>query len=442
MNTVVNAFSGLDDNERHTFFLHIGFSLLDGLILGTLTLNDFVFIRQFSPGPFKVSLLFQLSVIVLPFSIFFTYFFEKVKNKKRLLYQIGLGTRIPLFLFLFFPMLMQELPLGIMQDIFLLVFLLFYFATPFTIPLINQLLKANYAPEKMGKLYSYSWSVNMLTMLVSSLIFGRILDDHPNAYVYVYPMLGLLGLVSIYLISKIKSEQVEREFEELSLLGSWKNTLVNTIDILKENKPFRDFQWGLMIYGMAFLMNLGVVALFFSQVLNLGYSQMAGYKAIGHGLSLLTFPLFGLLLDRNDPRKFGTISFTLAAVFFGFLILSAFFPFSFNVWGQQVLLFVVVGYLFYGFFQSSMTILWGIGSSYFAPPNEVATYQSIHCTLTGIRGIAAPFVGTAIFTIGSYFGTISGFVTAFGVSIVLLGFSIWLMKKSMKQHKMIIHQEA
>ncbi|MEI6880075.1 MAG: MFS transporter [Bacteroidota bacterium] len=434
-------YSGLTNNERKTFILHIVYSIIDGLILGVFSLNEFVYKKNFDPGNLKLSMLFQLSVIVLPFSIFFTNFFEKVKNKKKLLYQIGISTRAPLLLFLFFPFLFNSgVNIGFLQDVFLLIFLLFYFATPFTLPLINQLLKANYGIEKLGKLYSYSWTINMFTQLVTILVFGMLLDVFPNAYIYIYPVLGILAMISIWLISKIKSDKVEREYEKISLLKSWKSTFDETYEILKENKPFRDFQIGLMIYGLAFLMNLSIVTLFLNDVLNLTYSEVAGYKSISLTLSIVTLPLFGVLLDRLDPRRFANISYALAASYFLFLIFNLIFPFNFTFSGIHIFAFTTIAYIVYGFFQSSMTILWGIGSSYFTTSEKAGIYQSIHCTLTGIRGLAAPFVGTAIYTFGTYFNTKTGYIVSFGTSIFLLILAMIYMKKSLKKNPQRIIQ--
>lgn len=433
MNTVLNVYSGLTRNERRTFILHLSYSLIDGLLLGFFSLNEFVFKKNFDPGNLKLSMLFQLSVLVLPFSIFFTNFFEKVKNKKRLLYQIGLSTRAPLILFLCFPFLREHgVPVGLLQDIFLLIFLMFYFATPFTIPLINQLLKANYGTEKMGKLYSYSWSVNMFTQLLTVLFFGKVLDAFPSAYLYIYPVLGILAMLSIRLISMIRSDAVEREYEKTGLLHSWKSTFDETYEILKNNKAFFHFQIGLMIYGIAFLMNLGIVTLYLNDKLGLSYSEAAGYKSTALIVSILTFPLFGVLLDRKDPRHFSRISYLLAAGYFFLLIIGVFFPAAFNIGDMRIFATVAAAYMIYGLFQSSMTILWGIGSGYFTTPENAGIYQSIHCTLTGIRGIAAPFMGTILYTLGSYYSPDAGYITCFGVAILLLVFAVIFMGKSLK----------
>ena len=431
MNSILHVYTDLSENERRTFLLHTIYSLLDGLILGGFTLNEFVFQKNFHPDLFKISLLFQLGVLVLPFSIFFTQFYEKVANKKRLLARIGLFTRIPLLLFIFFPILpADQLQSDWVQNVFLIVFLLFYFASPFTIPLINHLLKLNYSPDKLGKLYSYSWSINLFTQLISSLLFGWLLDEFPTSFAYVYPVLGVIGLFSIYLISKMKNETEQKYYDDISLFESWGNTLDKSIKILTENKPFRDFQIGMMIYGVAFLMNLGVVAKFLNDQYDLNYSEVAGYKGIALVLAILTFPLFGLILDRKDPRRFGNMSFILCALFFALMVAAFYFHRPIHINSVRIFIFLALAYIAYGFFQSSMTILWGIGSSYFAPNDQVATYQAIHCSLTGIRGLLAPIIGTLLFSMFSFVG-------AFIASILLLLFAIYYHRKSMAKWKIL-----
>lgn len=427
----MNVYSDLTENERKTFILHIIYSLIDGLILGSFTLNEFVFQKNFHPDLLKISMLFQLSVLVLPFSIFFTQFYEKVSNKKRLLIRIALITRVPLLLFLFYPLIpLTQIQSSWVQNIFLLVFLLYYFASPFTIPLINHLLKINYHPSKLGKLYSYSWSVNLFTQLISSLLFGWLLDEFPISFFWVYPMLGIFGLYSLWLISKMKNETDIKDYEDVSLIESWGNTLDKSVKVITENKAFRDFQIGMMIYGIAFLMNLGVIAKFLNDEYNLNYSEVAGYKGIALVLAILTFPLFGLILDRKDPRRFGNMSFVICILFFLLMIIANFFHFHININGGRIFIFLALAYLAYGFFQSSMTILWGIGSSYFAPNDQVATYQAIHCSLTGIRGIIAPIAGTILFSI-------FGFTGSFLASAILLGIAIFYHRRSMVKWKII-----
>src|SRR5690242_14435364 len=103
MNTILNVYSGMEPHEKKTFYLHSLYCFLEGIILGVFSLNEFVFIKTTGAGPFKLGLLFQLSVLVLPFSIFFTSYLGKVHKKQRLLLGIAMITRLPLFAMLLFP---------------------------------------------------------------------------------------------------------------------------------------------------------------------------------------------------------------------------------------------------------------------------------------------------------------------------------------------------
>lgn len=435
MYSFLPIFADLSPREKRTFLLHLGYSLTDGLITGILTLNEFVFLKSFHAGSFKLSMLFQLAVLVLPFSIFFTHFFEKIPNKTGVFIRMALFTRLPLILFILFPWFQSYgMSESTVQNVFLLLFLLYYLASPFILPLINQLLKNNYESVRLGKLYSYSWSANMLSQLAASLLFGRILDSFPEAYTIIYPMLGIMGMAGIYMISKIKDDSQVKVREDKSLIDSWQTTLIHSVEAVKENKPFRDFQIGLMIYGVAFLMNQPVVALFLNNQLGLGYSEIAGYKGIALGLSILLFPLAGLLLDRNDPRRYGNWCFALIAVFFLLMMLSIPLPWNIQLSGMRIYLFPALAFIVYGLFTGGITILWGIGSSYFSPVKEVAFYHSIHCSLTGIRGIIAPLLGSAIYSAGSLLGEEAAYYGAFGSGILMLLWAIFQLKESMKKY--------
>ena len=90
-------------NEKKTFQYHMIYSMLEGIIFGILALNEFVFIKSLKGSNMQLGILFQLTVIVFLFLIFFNVFIRRAENKKRLLRTTAIITRLPLFLILFFP---------------------------------------------------------------------------------------------------------------------------------------------------------------------------------------------------------------------------------------------------------------------------------------------------------------------------------------------------
>ena len=75
----------LNTKEKKTFRLHLIYSILDGIVLGILALNEFVFIKSLRGTDYQLGLLFQFSVVVFIFLIFFNEFLKKIRNRKKLL---------------------------------------------------------------------------------------------------------------------------------------------------------------------------------------------------------------------------------------------------------------------------------------------------------------------------------------------------------------------
>ncbi len=84
-------FKKIDFNplERNTFFIHFAYSIIEGVILGVLALNEFVFLKGMHGGDWGVSILFQFSVFVLTFSILLNEWSRRMKNQKKFLVCLG-----------------------------------------------------------------------------------------------------------------------------------------------------------------------------------------------------------------------------------------------------------------------------------------------------------------------------------------------------------------
>lgn len=428
-NRLREAFSGMDLREKTTFNLHIIYSILDGISLGIIALNEFVFLKNTGATTFHVGVLFQFVVLIMPFSIFFTHFLAMVKKKKRMLLYIALFTRAPLVLFLFFPENIYLLPHKEFYIwLYLLIFMLYYIASPIILPVINLFTKANYRVRRFGKLFSYSLTITQLTLLIATLLFGWLLDVDTNYYRFVFPVLGVLGFFAIYLITRIpyKEPKVLPAAQALTASLSLGAIYTRALNILKHNRAFADFQAGMMAYGLGFMMSLAVITVYLGEYFSLPYTEIAFYKNIPILISIISFPLFGRKMDLIDPRRFAIISFFFAMLFYLCLMAASHWPTEMQIQGHRIIWLLVAGYIFHGLFNASMGLIWGIGSSYFAPPEEAARYHAVHLSLTGLRGIVGPLLGVWIYQL-------SGFYGAFGASVIMQVFAMWIMKRSLEK---------
>ncbi len=422
----MDFYKKLNPREKQTFGLHIGYSVLEGVIAGIIALNEFVFVKSLFGTGYQLSVLFQFSMTVFILLVFFNELLKRIKNKRSLLRYAAIITRLPLALVFFFPREASQLTgNSIYHIIFLALFLVYYLAHPIIFPTINLFLKNAYRHENFGKLYSYATTVNKIVMMVITFVYGLMLDANHYVFVYVFPVMAVLGIVSVFLLSLIQAPPPEVVDHSLSPWKSIKTSAMNMLRILKTNRQFLHFQIGFMLYGMGFMGSVTVIVLFFDKGLGLNYSSIAFYRNAYNILAIASLPFFGKLLGIIDPRRFASISFFSMMLFILSLILAIYFPNHFQFTGLTVYYALLLYVLFHSVFAATMALLWSIGSAYFAPSNEAGQYQSIHLALTAVRAFFAPLLGVLFYQTW-------GFTTAFLIASAFLAlagaFMLWSEK--------------
>jgi hypothetical protein len=415
----------LNKNEVLTFKLHLFYSSIEGIAAGALILNEFIFIKSLKGSNVQLAFLFQFSMVVFLFAMLANEVMRRYTNRKQLLRITGIITRLPLVGFALFPNVTGEdgLP-PVYHLIFLTVFLLFYTSKIAVVPSINQYLKGNYRHENFGKLFSYATTVNKVCIMLSTFATGLLLDYNPNSYKIFYPLVGVIGVISVFQLTKInfvqKVEPVTRP-----VWGAVVDSFKRILCILKENKPFRHLEYGFLLYGFAWMSTHAVVTIFYKEALDLSYSSVAFYNNAFNLVAILLLPRFGKLIGSRDPRRFGILTFGALMLFIIFTALTEYFPYHFEIWGLKLYYSLLIAVFFNGVFMGSMPILWGIGSSYFCKPHEAADYQSVHLFLTGFRALFAPIIGIQLYELW-------GFSYAYGIGVILLLGAIALMIYSEK----------
>ncbi|MGQ1783575.1 MULTISPECIES: MFS transporter [unclassified Saccharicrinis] len=416
----------LNSTERTTFKLHLFYSSIDGVARGALILNEFIFIKSLKGSNVQLAFLFQFSMVVFLFAMLANEVMRRYPNRKKLLRTVGIFTRLPLVIFSIFPAVNANTGLSPnFHFLFLGVFLLFYTSQIAVIPSINQYLKGNYRHENFGKLFSYSTTVNKVLMMVSIFTVGLLLDYNPNSYRIFYPMVGILGVVSIFQLTRIdfKQKVVPATTPISKALG---DSFKRIFSILKNNTPFRHLEIGFILYGFAWMSTHAVITIFYKEALDLNYSSVSFYNNAYNLVAIAVLPLFGKLIGKNDPRRFGIITFGALMMFIIFTGLTEYFTGFNEIWGLKLYHMLLIAVVFNGFFMGSMPILWGIGSSYYCEPHEAADYQSVHLFLTGARALFAPIIGIQLY---EYFG----FSITYMVGIGFLVLAILLMIYSEKR---------
>ena len=411
----------LNPLEKQTFALHTVYTLIEGVILGVLALNEFVFLKSLHGSNYQLGFLFQFSAVVFVFLLFLNEFIKRINNRKRLLIITGMLTRLPLLLLILFPRSSAALQGdSVYHYIFLLIFLIYFLGNPIIFPNINFLLKSNYQHKNFSRLYSISTSLNKVMMLVVTFIYGVMLDADPYIFVFVFPVMALLGVSSVFLLTRIRFPEEEQIKTKSSIFKSVIQSGKNMYQILKQNVPYRHFEAGFMLYGFAFMFTTPILFIYFYEELNLNYSSVAFYRNAYNIIAIILLPFFGRLMGRIDPRKFGMLTYGSLWLYIFFLGLTSYFPYYADFMNIRLYYSLIAYVIFHGVFAAAMVLLWNIGSSYFCKPDEAGTYQSLHLSLVGSRALIAPLFGI-------FFYELFGFTATFGLSIVFVIFAIYIM---------------
>ncbi len=405
--------------------------LLEGVVLGVLALNEFVFVKSLQGSNYQLGFLFQFSMVLFVFLVLINEFIKRIRSRKKLLRVVAWATRLPLALIVFFP----HSAMGIADKpyfhyIFLLLFLLYFMGNIFIYPNINYLLKNSYCHSNFGKLYSYATSLNKIVMLVVTFVYGYLLDLDNFAFTYLFPVIAVLGIVSLYQLSSISFPEEENLIEKSGILVSVKKSVIEMVHILKSNAPYRHFEMGFMLYGFSFMISVTVITIYFYDALNLNYSSVAFYRNAYNILAIVLLPFFGRIIGNIDPRKFAMVAFGSVGMYVFAVLITRWYPLHFAVWDITIYYTLLLYILFHGVFAASMSLLWNIGSAYFCKPPEAGTYQSLHLSLTGLRAIPAPLLGV-------FFYEQFGFTVTFALSIIFSVGAVGLMVWSSARDKIV-----
>ncbi len=417
-------YKSLTKCERKAFLLHMLFSLVEGAIKGVLVLNEFVFLRSMRGTEYQLGFLFQFSVLVFLFLIFINEFIRRMPRKRKVLRYTGFFTRLPLLLLAFFPQNQEAFTASPMWHyMFLGIFFIYFSYQPVVLPIINLLLKHNYREENFGRLYSYGHTIHTVMMLTVTFFYGLLLDRDHFAFTYIWPVMGVLGMFSIYMLSLIDYTPSLKTLPRSTLWQGVKGSVGSMVKIMKDNVPYRHFEVSFLFYGFTFMSSATIITLFFERELGLNYTSMAFYRNSYNIVAIFLLPFFGRLIGKMDPRRYGMITFGSILMYILFVVLAQNFRAHTTILNVDIY-YILLGYiLFHGIFAASMPLLWNIGSAYFCGKEEADTYQAVHLSLTGLRAIFAPLLGV-------FFYQNFGFRVTFLMGIIVIAIGIAILKYS------------
>lgn len=377
--------------EKKTFRLHLISQAFYGLSFGILMLQDVILKKSLLASDFQVTMLIFLTSSAFLFSIYGTEIINRSNNQSRTIITMAVFSRLFLLIIPFF-----ETP-----NFFIFCIAAMSYTDSLIRPSWNTVFKHNYSDEKRSVLYSYASSLYTIIVLVVTTFLGYILDMNYQLYKVFYPLAAIFDIIAyINLAKMIKMgkifDETKNKFTGIISVKLIKDILIlpirNLFRIFKENKPFFRFELNFFMYGMAFMIASPAVPIFLVETLKLDYAPISVAKGlVFYTATILFTPVMGKLHGTGNPTKFCGYLF-LSLIMYPLLMLSIkYFGVDNHFISPETLLYIT--FFFFGIAMSGVTLSWNLSSIYYAPPLQVANYQAVHITLTGVRGLFAPFIG-------------------------------------------------
>jgi MFS family permease len=280
-------------------------------------------------------------------------------------------------------------------------------------PAQNGILQANIRAKRRGQVFGWGALVQNLTMAATSIVAGRMLDADPGAYRLIYPVMGCVGFLYPLLLAGLPRPATDQSYDPASvftvprlplgpvrlrrLASALATPFREAVATFRTDWKFFWFEANFMIYGVAFMMLVPVVPLFFINELDLNYRQISSARVLIASLAVaLLSPVAGRLFDRLDAVRLSSLSYALIALF----------PISLAVGSllapTQPALGAYVAFGLYGIGMAGVNVTWNMGSISFAPPGQGGYYQGIHVAMVGIRGLLGPAIGFAVLRLLGY----------------------------------------
>ncbi len=308
-----------------------------------------------------------------------------------------------------------------------------------------SLWKSNYPKSHRGRITANLQIVRTLMSLPVILGGGLLFDLRPDAYHWFYPIVAVLGALGLLFLKgeRVRGERralneranaddaepiadsgVIQPFSLVALISPTK-LFSRMGQVLRDDPRFARYCKAQMCIGSANLMAMPVNTIVLTKVMHLSYtSSNALLDLIPRAVTILMLPVWARHFDRVGVLRFRTsnsLCWCGSLLFCGFGAMLAAWHNTSNgnthhpVTGYFLvgILFYGVGRLFEGLAQSGGAIAWNIGHLHFAEDDKAELYMGIHVSLTGLRGLIAPFVGTLVYELCGWWVFMLGFAISY-----------------------------
>lgn len=251
---------------------------------------------------------------------------------------------------------------------------------------------ANYPANNRARVAGKITTIQVELVALAGLIVGQAMVRDEEAFRFILPIYGAIGLIGIWRLSKMRLRRgrslqaAERQFTEdegapsLNPVALWR--------VLTNDRRFGAFMFCQMLIGIGNLMLNPVIIVVLEDRFHEGYAGVIIAHTIPLALMPLFIPFWARLLDRVHIIRFRSIH----SWFFVLTAAAYYLAATHDIPHLLYLAAFIKGIAFGG-----GALAWTLGHLDFAPVERASQYMGVHVTLTGLRGLIAPILGIQLY---------------------------------------------
>ena len=280
----------------------------------------------------------------------------------------------------------------------------------------------NYTRQSRARVTGKLTAVQVVSIGLLGWLLGKAMDADPRALVLAAPLGALFALWGIWNWSQMRVRRqpalLREEMSDQQLKPSYNPW--SMYHVLRNDRPFAGYMGCMFLLGSGNLMLPPLLPIIARERFGFDYSANILVGATIPALVMpFAIPFWARLLDRMHVIRFRTYHcwvFLAAQV-------AIFIAAGFNQAWMLYLASAVLGVAFAG-----GALAWTLGHLDFAKPHQATQYMGVHVTLTGVRGLIAPFLGVGIYQILESSSPGSGYwVFAIGGGLVAIA-GLWFLR--------------
>jgi len=250
----------------------------------------------------------------------------------------------------------------------------------------------NYERIDRARLAGRIATVQVLTAAILGVGLGAVMEMNPSAFRFLFPVGGVVALGGAWCWSRIRVRRGRALIRDELAGGKADGPSLSPLDvvrILRADPLYARFMLCMFLLGLGNLTVSAPLIIILREQFQMGYQ---GGIIVANSLPLammpLSIPLWRRLLDRVHVIRFRAVHswvFVVAAIILlaGVALHAA--------W----LLFIATA--LQGLAFGGGVLAWNLGHLDFAPAHRATQYMGVHVTLTGARGLIAPFIGVGLY---------------------------------------------